>query len=70
MKTRRQSRKDRVNRFFGDMVSQKTISTIIDGPKVTKKQISEECKSILESLGYRNIETMSRGSDEYKIEFR
>lgn len=70
MKTRRQSRKDRVNRFFGDMLSQKTISTIIDGPKITKKQINEECKSILESLGYRNIETMSRGSDEYTIEFR
>lgn len=62
MGTRRERRTARVNKYFGDMVSKQAIDRIVDGPRETKKQINDECRQILEALGYKKT-TMMYGKD-------
>lgn len=69
----RSKRLDRLEHFFGDIYSREKLNKICFGrldKGSDRKEVKEECRAILSSLGYETTAIMSGGRTEYEIRYK
>lgn len=69
----RSKRLDRLEHFFGDIYTREDLRRICFGrldKGMDRKEVKDECRAILATLGYEDAAIMIGGRTEYEIRFK